>query len=156
LNTCLLNVVLQALKRRDNELSLSDITGTRSILTWKLFGSMLISDFLLTSPMAVAQVLLGSDLIWSFVYAISGFLLNWTFGLAQILLFEDPNLPLIFCFVWSAVTAFESSTFSGIFLSSLFVFFTMPLIVTAPFLLVLQLLTFFEVFGYRSPAEICF
>jgi hypothetical protein len=156
LNTCLLNVVVQGLRRQENELSLGDIVRTRQILTWKLFVSMIISDVLLVSPMAIAQVLLGTDLFWAMVYAVIGFLLNWAFGLAQILVFEDPSLSIGACFVWSAAIAFDAGTFSVVLVSSLVVVFATPLIVTAPFLLVLQMLTFFEVFGYRSPAEVCY
>jgi hypothetical protein len=156
LNTCVLHVVLQALKRRESELVLSDIVAISQIMTWKLFASMCISDIFLASPIAIAQALLTSDLTWSLIYAVFGFLLNWAFGLAQILLFEDSNLSIFSCFVWSAAIALDSSTGLTVFLSSLIIFFSTPLLLTTPFLLVLQGLTFFEVFGYRSAAEICY
>jgi hypothetical protein len=38
--------------------------------------------------------------------------------------------------------------------SYLVIFFATPLLVTTPFLLVLQLHTFFEIFGYSSVTEV--
>jgi hypothetical protein len=156
LNTCVLHVVMQALKRPEGELWLSDIFGIRQVMTWKLFASMFISDILLASPIAIAQALLTSDLIWALIYGVLGFLLNWAFGLAQILLFEDPKLSIVSCFVWSAAMALDPSAFWNVCVSSLVTFFATPLIVTTPFLLVLQLLTFFEIFGYGAGAPSCY
>ena len=154
LNTCVLNVVLNAMKRRGNEILLSDIMGIRSIMTWRIFLSMFITDIVLASPMAIAQALLSSDLVWAVIYMIFGFLLNWIFGNAQILLFEDPNLSFGSCFVWSAAASLSPNSFSVILISYIFVFFTTPLIITTPVLLFLQMLTFFEIFGYSSPTEV--
>jgi hypothetical protein len=154
LNSCVLHVLLQGLKRRRNELALSDLLGIRNIMSWKLFVAMFVSDVILASPMTIAQALMSSDLVWAVVYLLFGFFLNWLFGFAQVLLFEDPSLSLMSCLVWSASAALDPSTFAPVLISCLSVFLTTPLIVTTPFLLVLQLLTFFEVFGYRSPAEI--
>jgi hypothetical protein len=154
LNICLLHVVLQSLKRRGNELDLSDIIGVRSVLTLRIFFSVFVSDVVLSSPLAIAQALMSSDLIWAAVYLVFGFLLNWLFGLAQILLFEDPNLSIVSCFVWSAAIALDPATFTLVFVSCAVVFVTTPLVVSTPFLLVLQILTFFEVFGYRTASEV--
>ena len=154
LNTCVLNVVLQGLKRRGNEILLSDILGVRAIMSWKLFFSMFLTDMVLSSPLAISQALLSSDFVWAVIYMIFGFLLNWLFGMTQVLLFEDPSLSIGSCFVWSAAAALSPYAFSVILGSCLFIFVTMPFVVTTPFLLVLQLLTFFEVFGFSSPAEV--
>jgi hypothetical protein len=56
------------------------------------------------------------------------------------------------CFVWSAATALDPATFSLVLMSCIIVFFVTPLIVTTPFVLVLQALAFFELFGSRLPA----
>ncbi|OHT16811.1 hypothetical protein TRFO_12885 [Tritrichomonas foetus] len=154
LNTCVLNVVLLAMKRRGNEIILSDIMGIRNIMSWRIFFSMFLTDIVLASPMAIAQALMQSDLVWAVIYMIFGFLLNWLFGNAQILLFEDSSLSFGSCFIWSAAAALSPNTFTVILISYIFVFFTTPLIVTTPLLLVLQMLTFFEVFGYSSPSEV--
>jgi hypothetical protein len=154
LNICLLHVVLQSLKRRGNELDLSDIIGIRSVLTLRIFVSVFVSDVVLSSPLAVAQALISSDLVWAIVYLIFGFLLNWLFGLAPILLFEDPNLSIVSCFVWSAAIALDPATCALVFVSCAVIFLATPLLVSTPFLLVLQVLTFFEVFGYKTAAEV--
>ena len=93
---------------------------------------------------------MGSDIY------VFGFFLNWLFGNAQFLLFEDPQLSIGYCFIWSAAASFSPKYFSVILISYLFVFFTSPLIITTPLLIVLQALTFFEVFGYSSPSEVQF
>jgi hypothetical protein len=154
LNGLVLYAVLQALKRRGNELSLSDIVGMRTVISWKICVAMFISDILLSSPLAIAQALLESDLRWAAIYVLIGFVLNWLFGMAQVLIFEDPNLSVLSCFVWSAAMALDTSTFCPVILTYAFVFVATPLLVTTPVLIVLQLLTFFELFGYRSPAEV--
>jgi hypothetical protein len=156
LNACVLNVVLQAMKRRSKELLLSDLLGIRTIISWKIFLSMFVTDIVLASPMAIAQALLSSDLVWALIYLIFGLLLNWLFGMAQILLFEDSSISIPSCFVWSAAMSLNPGCFSMILSSYLVIFFATPLVVTTPFLLVLQLLTFFEIFGYSSPAEVYF
>lgn len=154
LNTCILNVVISCIKRRGNELLLSDITGVRRIMTWRIFLSMFLTDIILASPMAIAQALFSSDFVWALIYMIFGFILNWLFGNSQILLFEDPQLSFGSCLVWSAYTALSPNSFFVILISYLFVFLATPLIVTTPILLVLQMLTFFEVFGYSTPSEV--
>jgi hypothetical protein len=154
LNSLVLYAVLQALKRRGNELSLSDILGMRTVMSWKICVSMFINDIILSSPLAIAQTLLESDLGWAAIYVLMGFLLNWLFGMAQVLIFEDPNLSVVSCFVWSAAMALDAATFCPVILAYAFIFVATPLVVTTPVLIVLQLLTFFEVFGYRSPAEV--
>jgi hypothetical protein len=154
LNSLVLYVVLQALKRRGNELSLSDIFGMRTVMSWKIFVSMFISDVILSSPLEIAQTLLESDLAWAAIYVLFGFVLNWLFGMTQVLIFEDPNLSIVSCFVWSAAMALDAATFCPVIIACAFIFVATPLVITAPVLIVLQLLTFFEVFGYRSPAEV--
>jgi hypothetical protein len=154
LNSLVLYAVLQALKRRGNELSLSDIFGMRTVMSWRIFVSMLISDIILCSPLEIAQTLLESDFAWAAIYVVIGFVLNWLFGMAQVLVFEDPNVSVVSCFVWSAAMALDTSTFCTVIVAYAFIFVATPLVVTAPLLIVLQLLTFFEVFGYRSPAEV--
>lgn len=154
LNCCVLHVVLQALKRRGNELILSDVLGVRAIMSWKLLIAIFLTDMVLSSPLAISQALLYTDLVWAVIYMIFGFILNWLFGMTQILLFEDPSLSIGSCFVWSAAAALSPYAFSCVLMSCLFIFVTMPLVVTTPFLLVLQLLTFFEVFGFSSPVEV--
>ncbi|KAK8886708.1 hypothetical protein M9Y10_042175 [Tritrichomonas musculus] len=156
LNTCVLNVVICCMKSRGNELVLSDIMGIRNIMTWRIFLSMFLTDIILASPVAIAQALLSSDLVWAVIYMFFGFFLNWLFGNAQFLLFEDPQLSIGYCFIWSAAASFSPKYFSVILISYLFVFFTSPLIITTPLLIVLQALTFFEVFGYSSPSEVQF
>lgn len=156
LNTCVLNVVVSCMKTRGNEIVLSDIMGIRNIMTWRIFLSMFLTDIVLASPVAIAQVLLSSDLVWAVIYMFFGFFLNWLFGNAQILLFEDPQLSIGYCFIWSAATALSPNTFSVILISYLFVFFTSPLIITTPLLIVLQMLTFFDAFGYATPSEVQF
>jgi hypothetical protein len=113
-----------------------------------------VTDIVLASPIAIAQALLATDVIWAAVYLVFGFLLNWLFGMVQVLLFEDSELSIGTCFVWSAAVSLSPSLFSVIFFSCLFVFLMTPLVVTTPFLIVFQLLTFFEAFGYSSPAEV--
>jgi hypothetical protein len=154
LNACLLNVVLKAMKRRGKELLLSDILGIRSLFGWKLFLSMFLTDVVLATPLAIAQALFSSDFVWAITYAVFGLVLNWLFGMAQILLFEDPSLSILSCFIWSAAMSFNPTYFSGILTSYIGIFITTPLVVTTPFLLVLQILLFFEVFGYASPSEV--
>lgn len=154
LNTCILHVLLQAMKRRGNEILLGDLMGIKSVMSFRLFLSMFISDIILASPMAIAQALLSSDLVWAVIYIIFAFLTNWVFSNAQILLFEDPELSFPTCLIWSAASALSPSSFSVILISTTFIFFTAPFIITTPLLLVLQILTFFEVFGYSSPAEV--
>lgn len=154
LNTIVLHVVISCVKRRGSELELSDIMGIRSIMTWRIFLSMFLTDIVLASPMAIAQALFSSDFVWAVIYMIFGFILNWLFGNAQILLFEDPQLSFGSCFIWSAYAALSPNSFSVILISYLFVFLATPLIITTPILLVLQILTFFEVFGYSSPSEV--
>lgn len=153
LNSCVLHVVLQALKRNGNELLLSDIIGIKDLISWKMFFAMFIADLVLASPMAIAQALFATDFVWAVVYMIFGFLLNWIFGMAQILLFEEHTLSIGSCFVWSASAALSPATFGPLLLSCVVVFFGAPLVITAPWLLVLQLLTFFEVFGDSSGVE---
>jgi hypothetical protein len=156
LNACVLHAVLRALKRQPVELSLADVPGIRSVLTWKLFAGMVLSDLLLTSPVTVAQALLPFDRAWALVYAVLAFLLNWAFGFAQVLLFEDSSLSIVSSFVWSATVGLDRETAWPVFAAATAVFVAIPLVVAAPFLLVLQLLTFFEAFGFPSPEEICF
>jgi hypothetical protein len=154
LNGCVLHVVLQGLKRRRNEIVVMDLMGIRNVMTWKIFVSLFISDVILASPMTIAQALFSTDSVWAVIYLIFGFLLNWLFGFAQVLLFEDPALTPMSCFVWSAAAALDPAVFVDVLISCLCVFLLAPLIVMTPFLFILQLLTFFDVFGYRSPAEI--
>lgn len=156
LNTCVLHVVLSCMKRRGNEIILSDVMGIRSIMTWRIFFSMFLTDIVLASPVAIAQALFSTDLVWAVIYMIFGFILNWLFGNAQILLFEDPHLSVWSCFIWSANAALSPKTFTPILISYTFVFFTTPFIITTPLLIVLQILTFFEVFGYSSPTEVLY
>jgi hypothetical protein len=109
---------------------------------------MFISDIILCSALEIVQTLLESDLGWAAIYVLIGFLLNRLFRMAQVLAFEDPNLSVTSCFVWSAAMALDASTFCTVIIADRFVF------VATHVLIVLHLLTFFEVFGYRSPAEV--
>jgi hypothetical protein len=117
-----------------------------------MFVAMFINDIVLASPVTIAQALLASDFVWSVIYFVFGFLLNWLFRFGQWLLLEDQSLSIMSCFVWSAATALNPATFSMVLVFCLLVFFVTPLIVTTPFVLVLQVLVFFELFGSRLPA----
>lgn len=150
LNMCVLNVVLRGLKREDTQISLGDIAGVKSVISVKIVFSMFIADIVLASPMAIAQALISSDLLWSFVYLVFGFLLNWLFGMAPFLVFEDHKLGIWTCLGWSAAAALSPAAFSTVLASCLFVFFATPFVVTAPLVLVMQVLTFFQVFGFGT------
>jgi len=154
LNTGVIHVVLGALKRRGHVLQLSDLTSGTGLFSWRMLILMFVTDVVLSSSMSIAQALLSTDIVWAIVYMVSGFILNWLFGMAQVLLFEDPNLNIASYFIWSATAALTPSFFFSILSSCVCVFFLTPLIITTPVLLVLQMLTFFEVFGFSSPAEV--
>jgi hypothetical protein len=147
-----LNVVLQGVRRADRDLRLRDLLDVQRLLSAKMFVVMFINDIILASPIAVAQALLASDFVWAVIYFVFGFLLNWLFGFGQLLLFEDQNLSILSCFVWSAASALDPATFSSVLISYVVVFFVAPLIVTTPFVLVFHVLVFFELFGSRLPA----
>lgn len=154
LNVIVLYILMNAIKRRGHAILLSEIMGILKIFSKKLFFSMVLSDIILSSPLTVAQTLIQKDLVLSLIYLVFAFFLNWLFGLAQILLIEDQNIPIITAHIWSASAAFQPSTFSSIALSSIAIFLGTPLIFLTPILLILQLLTFYEIFGYASPSEV--
>ena len=154
LNSFVLYIVLSAIKRKGNILNLTDIFNLKLIFTKKTLFLMFISDIILSSPLSISQALISSDIVWAIIYLIVGFILNWIFGMSQILLFEDFNLPISFYFIWSASVTFSSTYFSSIFFSYLFIFISTPLIITTPLLLVLQIITFFDIFGFSSPDEV--
>lgn len=154
LNMVILYVLMNAIKRKGHTILLSDLTAVLKIFSPKLFISMVFSDIVLSSPLTVAQTLVQKDIVLALIYLVFAFFLNWLFGLAQFLLIEDHNIPLITAHIWSASAALQPSTFSSVALSSIAVFAGTPLIFLTPILLVLQLLTFYEIFGYASPAEV--
>ena len=154
LSTSIIYVILSAVKRRGHDIFLNDIFAIKNHLSFKFVLSIFVITFLLTSPIAIAQALFSVEFLWSLVYIIFGLLFNAIFGMAQILIIEDPSISLFSCFVWSASAALSPSTFTTVLLSYLIGFILTFFIITEPLALVLQMLTFFEVFGYSSPAEV--
>lgn len=154
LGMSVLYVLMNALKRRGHSIQLTDLTGIFKIFSKKLILAMVFSDIILSSPLTVAQTLVQKDLVLALIYFVFAFFLNWLFGLAQILLIEDQNISLVTAHIWSACAALQPSTFVSVALASFTIFIGTPFIFLTPVLLVLQLLTFYEIFGYASPAEV--
>ena len=155
LNMLVLHVLMKTVKRRGHVLCLSDLIDVSCLLKPKLILSMILSDILLSSPFAIAQVLFEKDVILALIYLAFGFFLNWIFGLAPILMMEDPNISILTAHIWSAHSSFHTSM-SSVFLCTLFIFILTPFVIFTPLNLILQLLTFYEIFGFYSASEVHF
>lgn len=154
LNLAVLYIVMCAIKRRGHDLVLSDVLQLKDILSLKLVAVCVVYDIMLSSPLSIAQALFHKDLVLSLIYFAFGFFLNWLFGLAIFLIVEDQSLSSVTVFVWSASAALSGSTFLSIAATSLFSLFVTPFVILTPILLVLQVLTFYETFGFFSAAEV--
>lgn len=154
LNMMVLYIVMCSIKRRGHELILADIISLKDIISFKLILVCIVYDIILSSPLSVAQALVHKDIVLSLIYFAFGFVLNWLFGFAIFLVIEDQEIPTVTVFIWSAAAALSGSTFSSIATTSLFSLVATPLIILTPLLLVLQVLTFYETFGFFSPAEV--
>lgn len=156
LNICVMHVLISAMKRKGHKIFLSDLTGTLRILSIKLVLATIASDSILASPMEIAQTLFPTSFVWAIIYLVFGFLLNWVFSMAQILVYEDQSIPFLSSFIWSAAAALSPSSFASVAVANLAIFFGAPLIISTPFVMVLQFITFFEIFGYASAEEVHF
>ena len=155
LNAVVTNTILLALKRKDNKIIISDILTIKSVLSIKFCCTMFINDILLASPISVAITVFTRDPLWGFIYLIFGFVLNWFFGFTQILLFENPNLTVLDYFVWSISSIMTSNNIlMMVMITKLLELIASPLIITTPVLLVLEALSFYEVFGFATSAEV--
>ena len=155
LNMILLHVLMNTVKRRGHVLCLSDLMDIQKFTNFKLVFSMIISDIMLSSPFAVAQALYKKDIILALIYLAFGFFMNWIFGLAPILMMEDQSISFLTAHIWSAHSSFQTSM-SSVFLCNFFIFVLTPFVIFTPLNLILQLLTFYEIFGFFSASEVHF
>jgi hypothetical protein len=154
LNYCVLRICINSIKRRGYKLEFFDLKDIIKSLQFSTFAKILFASEILSSPLCKAQALLPIDKPLANVYFIAGFFLNWLFSMVPILIIEDNNVPLISCFIWSAAMALNGQYNGSNFLCTLITFVLSPLIIGTPVLIMLQLLNFFEAFGYSSPSEV--
>ena len=154
LNAGVIYIVMNAMKRKGHLIDFIDARLFLKKLTNKVFFGLLLSDVVISSPLAVSQVLKQKDSILSLVYYIFGFFLNWLFGFTPILILEDSALSITTTFVWCTHSAFSPQFFNTIFINNLLVYCGAPLIVIVPFLIIFQLITFYDIFGFSSASEV--
>ena len=147
-------VVMNLIKRKGHDLHLNDAKLFIQSFKNRDFLALFLSDVLISSPYAVMQALLPNDPILSIIYYELGFFLNWLFGLVHILILEDNSIPITTVFVWCVHSTFSPQTFLSVLVCHLVVFATAPLILFTPVCIVFQIITFYEIFGFSSAAEV--
>ena len=163
INTIVIYTILAALKRPDHKIQFSDLLSIKNVVSLNFVSSCLILHLILSSPLLISHALLLFNITWTIIYWLFGFFLNYLFALGQFLIIEDPSISLTSCLVWSVAASFSPETIVTIMLTHAVVFFLYPYLITVPFCIILQITTFYEVFGYsrdenetsylRSPSE---
>ena len=157
LDMCVYYIMMCAIKRRNYAVDLMDakvlLSPTFSLFTF--FKNFLLTE-LLTFPITAAQALIACDTTLCVIYFILGFLLNLLFGMSPLLIIEDQSISTITSLIWSASTTINSQYKVSIFICTAINFLCSPLIFPSPFLIILQIITFYEAFGYSSPTEVHF
>ena len=82
------------------------------------------------------------------------FLIHWIFGFSPILILEDPSLSIPSVFVWSVHCSFSTGNFANVFVCSLIVYTGAPLILLTQLIIIFQLITFYDIFGFSSASEV--
>lgn len=152
--TVIMHVLASALKRRGSVIDLNDIKGFWEHCTFRLIFIEFCLDCVLCSPLNIAQALIFNDLTMFCTYLLFSFLLNCIFNTMQLLVYEDPSIPLFSAASW-CVSVFMSQTYFGSILSTfIFLFSLLPFVIFTPIGMLVQLLATYEIIGFSSPDEV--